>query len=157
MPRPTSSSRTRRSRRCRIQNGGGFRHLHHEGGAPARQIVAGPDAGEDAVHHVEPGARGGHERAHLRQYYDQRSLPEISGFAAHIGAGKDDDLVRAAIQVEIVGNKAFVAAGQLGLFDHRVTALENLQVAAVVEQGAAVIARGGQRSQREEHVDLGHG
>ena len=29
-------------------------HLDHEGRVPARQVVAGPDPGEDPVHHPEP-------------------------------------------------------------------------------------------------------
>src|SRR5208337_5080069 len=101
----------------------------------AGEIVAGADAGEYPVHQVEPCTRGRHERAHLCQQNDQRCLPQIGRLAAHVRTGENDDQVRAAVQVEIVGNKAFVAAGQLGLLDDRVPALDNLEVAAVVEHG----------------------
>ncbi len=36
---------------------------------------------------------GGHERPHLRQDRDQRGLPQIGRFAAHVGAGDDGDQI----------------------------------------------------------------
>ncbi len=50
-----------RARGCGVEDGGGFRHLHHEGGTAARKIVRGSDAGEDAIDGGEAGAGGGHE------------------------------------------------------------------------------------------------
>jgi hypothetical protein len=44
------------------------------------------------------GGFGGHERTHLRQDRDQRRLPQISGLAAHVGAGDDGDQVGAVVQ-----------------------------------------------------------
>ena len=41
------------ARRGVVQNVRGLAHLHHERGLPARQIVAGADAGEDAVHQID--------------------------------------------------------------------------------------------------------
>ena len=36
-----------------VQDRGGFDHLDHEGGAPAREIIRGADPGEDAVGQAE--------------------------------------------------------------------------------------------------------
>ena len=60
-----------------------------------------------------------------------------------------------AIQIKIVGHKAIVAAGQFLLFDHRVTAFDNFQVAArFVEVRPAIVAQRRDVRQRSEHVDL---
>src|SRR5439155_9061179 len=48
-----------------IQDGGGLGHLYHKRRAPASQIVAGADAGEDAVYNREPAVRRRDEAAHL--------------------------------------------------------------------------------------------
>ena len=79
------------ARRRRIENHGRFRHLHHESGAAARQVIRGADAREDAVDDRQAGRLGRHERPHLRQDRDQRGLPQIRGFAAHIRPGDDGD------------------------------------------------------------------
>ena len=36
-----------------IEDGRGFHHLHHESGAPAREIVRRTDAAEQAVHRAD--------------------------------------------------------------------------------------------------------
>ena len=77
-----------------IQDGGSLGHLYHKRRAPARQIVAGPDAGEDAVYDREPAFRRRDEAAHLRHDGNERSLAQVSGFASHVGAGHDQNGVR---------------------------------------------------------------
>ena len=67
-------------------------HLHHEGGLPARQIVAGADARENAVDQINARFRGGNERAGVRQQRQQRHLPDVSAFARHVRAGDERDL-----------------------------------------------------------------
>ena len=44
------------------------------------------------------GRIGGHERTHLRQNRDQRGLPQIGGFAAHVGAGDDGDQIGGVVR-----------------------------------------------------------
>ena len=48
-----------------VQNGGRFRHFHHEGRASARQVVGGANAREDAVDGADGGGRGRHVAAHV--------------------------------------------------------------------------------------------
>ena len=76
-----------RARSSGVENDRGLGHLHHKGGAAAGQIVAGPDAGEDAVHRAQARAARRHEATHLRHDHHQRRLPQISALAAHIGPG----------------------------------------------------------------------
>ena len=66
----------------------------------------------------QPRLLGGNERAHLRQQHDQRGLAQIGGFAAHVGAGDQQDLVRGAVQVERVGHEALALLLEQ-LLDHR--------------------------------------
>ena len=70
-----------------MEDGGDFAHFDEESGAAAGEIVAGADAGEDAVGDRELGLARGNEGAHLGHQDDERGLAEIGGFAAHVGAG----------------------------------------------------------------------
>ena len=137
-----------------MQDGGGFRHLDHEGGAAAGQVVAGADAGEHAVHQSQPRRTRGNERSHLRHDHGQRGLPQISGLAAHVRAGQHHDGVRGRIQIKIVGHEA-VAAAQLQLLDDRVAPGDDFDVGGIVELRAAVIAQGRDVGQRRQHIDFG--
>src|SRR2546430_13647966 len=51
----------------RSQDVGGLGHLHHEGGAPAGEIIRRSDAREDAIDRPEHGALRGHVAAHVRE------------------------------------------------------------------------------------------
>ena len=64
-----------RTRRRGMQDGGGLGHLDHEGGSSPGEVVAGPDAGEDAIHDAESRRAGRNKRSHLREDHDQRCLP----------------------------------------------------------------------------------
>ena len=82
------------ARRGGVEDHGGLGHLHHEGGAAARQVVGGADAGEDAIDDRAAGGLGGHKGTHLGQDGDQRGLAQVGGLAAHVGAGDDGDELR---------------------------------------------------------------
>ena len=64
-------------------------HLDHEGRAPARQIVGGADAAEQAIDDADMRALRRHERAHLREDRDQRVLAQEGRFAGHVGTGDE--------------------------------------------------------------------
>ncbi len=64
---------------------------------PRRQLVMRADAREDAVHEADGCAVGRHERADLRHQHDQRHLPQIGRFAAHVRPGDD---AHAAVRVQ---------------------------------------------------------
>src|SRR5690606_3346161 len=53
-----------------VQDVAGLGHLHHEGGLAAGEVVAGANAGEDAVDRTDCCACGGNEAADVRQQYD---------------------------------------------------------------------------------------
>ena len=89
VPRPISSSTIRLRSVAARRTVGRLLHLDHEGRAPARQIVHGADAGEDAVHQPDARRLGRHERARLRQQHDQRDLAHPGALAGHVRAGQD--------------------------------------------------------------------
>ena len=106
VPRPISSSRMRELLCRGIEDGGGLGHLDHEGGAAARHVVAGADAGVDAVDEAEAHAGGGNEAAHLRHDDEQRCLTKVGGFAAHVGAGDAAGRAGPSVEIEVVGDEA---------------------------------------------------
>ncbi len=78
-----------RARGRGVEDGGGLGHFDHKGGAAAADVVAGADAGEDAVDQAEAHVRGGDEGAALGKDDEERGHAEIGGFAAHVGAGDE--------------------------------------------------------------------
>ena len=90
----------------------GLAHLHHEGGTAAGQVVGRADAREDAIQRADGGCRGGHEAAGVGEQGDQRRLPHVGGFAAHIRAGHHQHAA-ALVQRQVVGHE-----GRIGLRLH---------------------------------------
>ena len=131
-----------RARSGGVENGCSLRHLHHEGGASAGQVVTGANAGEDAVHDADARRACGHKRSHLCHQDNQRRLPQVGAFTAHVGTGDEQDGVRAGIQKQIIGHKADGTA-ELLRFDHGMAAFHDLNLAALVKLWAAVTAIGG--------------
>ena len=154
-----------------MQNRGRLRHLDHEGGASASHVVAGADAGEDAIDDAKPRSARGNERSHLRHDHDERRLPQISALATHVRPGKHDDVLRSGfagirrsrIQKKIVGNESIAASRLLLKFDHGMTAFNDFKISAVaivfgfVEPRTTIIAKRGNMSQAAQHVDFGQG
>ena len=110
-----------------IENHRGLDHLHHEGGAAARQIVGSAHAREQPIDNADPRPRGRHKAADLRQQRDQRILAQEGRFARHVRAGDQPDLARPQTtrlrgrQIAGVGNERLAVALQR-LFDHRMAA-----------------------------------
>src|SRR5699024_4130777 len=65
----------------RVEDARRLDHFHHEGRAPAGEIVGRADARGDAIHRADHGAAGGHETADVGQEHDQRRLAHVGGFA----------------------------------------------------------------------------
>ena len=126
-------------------------HLHHKGGLAGRQIVRRTDAGEDGVHHAHVAAGCRHEGTDLRHQCDQRILTHIRGFTCHIGAGDDQAAVGGAVEGGVVGHKQ---AALEHLLYHRVTALRDGQLVAVIHNGAAIVVFCRRLRQRSENIQL---
>ena len=132
-----------------IEDGGGLHHLHHEGGAPAREVVRRADAGEEPVDRADAGGGSGDERAHLGQHRDQRILAQEGALACHVGAGDEPDAGRRA-EVAIVGHEGRVAAGAHRLH-HRMAPAFDLEGRGLVDDGPRVAP-----PDREVREPLGH-
>src|SRR6202034_752276 len=89
-----------------VEDGGGFGHFDHEGGTATGKVIGSANAGVDAVDEAVGHAVGGHKAAGLGEDDEQRGLAEVSGLAAHVGAGDEEKVRRrgaiAGVEVEVV-------------------------------------------------------
>ena len=137
-----------------VEDVGGFLHFDHEGAASAGEVVAGSDAGEDAVDESEVEGAGGDEGADLGHDDDDGDLADVGGFSGHVGSGDDHDLVAGAVEEGVVGDEAF---GVGEVFDDGVAAVNNLELVALVDGGADVAVGDGAVGEGGEDVELGEG
>ncbi len=139
-----------------VQDVGRLAHLHHEGGLPAREVVAGADAGEDAVDRPDYRACRRHVAADVGEQHDQRVLPHVGAFAAHVRAGDHQHaagaLRRRVAQLQVVRLERLLAY----FFHHRVAAAFDLDAGLVAQLRCAPVQRLGAFGQRAQHVELGH-
>ena len=136
-----------------LQNIADLRHLHHEGGLSGGQVIAGADAGENAIHHADAGGSGRNKGADLRHQHDQRHLTHVGGFTGHVGAGDDGHPVILFTHVRIVGDEHAVPPH---LLHHGVAAIVNFDDAGLVHHRAAVVVLHRHSGQRTQGVQLRH-
>ena len=92
--------------------------------------------------------------ADLRHQRDQCILAHVRGFTCHVGAGDDQAAVCTTVQGGIIGYKH--AAFQ-HLLHHRVAALHDGQLVALIHSGAAVVVFRSHLRQRSQHIQLSNG
>ena len=75
---------------------------------------------------VEREARllGGDERTNLGEQNNQGRLAKVSGFAAHVGSGDEQDLMSGAVEEKRVGDEALALLLE-ELLDNGMAATEN--------------------------------
>ena len=129
-----------------------LRHLHHEGGLSGGQIVAGADAGEDAIHHADVRPLRRDEAAHLRHEGDERHLAHVGGLTGHVGAGDDGHPLLFGAHVGVVGHEEGVAPHFLhnGMASRR-----DLDHAGLVHVRAAVVVLRRHLREGAQGVQLG--
>ena len=99
---------------------------------------------------------GGDEAAHLRQDDEQRGLAQVGGFAAHVGAGEQQDGRAFGREIEIVGDEAAFGVLLHAALDDGMAARRRLRGrTASVEDGARVVAQRGDVGEVGEQIDLG--
>src|SRR5580704_18162614 len=136
-----------------IENGGNLAHLHEKCRAPARKIIAGADAREDAVGNGQLGLSSRNEGAHLRHENNQRGLAQIGGLAAHVGTGDEKKLLAPGLEAKIVGNEALALLPQK-FFNDRMPPADDEKFAGGIELRADVAAIRGQLCKRGEDIQL---
>ena len=142
-------------RRRVVQDRRRLGHLDHEGGTAGSEIVGSADTGEHAVERAEDATVGRHVTADVGEQGDQRDLAHVGRFAAHVGAG---DQQQAAVLGEpaVVGDEGFGAVGHLAL-DHRVTAAGHGQPGFRGKFRLAPVALQGRVGKAGQQVELGDG
>lgn len=119
-----------------VQDVAGLGHLDHEGRLPAGEVVAGADAGQDAVDRADHRPAGRHEAADVGQQHDQRVLPHVGRFTAHVRAG-DDQHATVRIQVQVIGFERLFAYR----FDYWMAAAFDLQARLGLQLRARPVQR----------------
>lgn len=122
-----------------FEDGGGLEHLGHEGGDSFELGVGGADAGEDAVEDGEFGGIAGDEAAGLGEEGDHADLSDVGRFAAHVGAGDDEEGGGVAEEGDVVGDELDVVlhlhAGVAGGFQDGVALTAGMDLGADVGGG----------------------
>ena len=126
-------------------------HLGEKRAAAGREVVGGPDPGEDAVDESHLGLPGGHEAADLRHDDDQGRLADVGAFAAEVGPGHDQD-------VPVVGAEHHIVRDELlapdRLLDGGVPALGDAQDPPFRELRARIPVADGGLGECRVHVEL---
>ena len=92
----------------------------------------------------------------MREDGNERGLPEIGGFATHVGAGDEGEVKVRGIKRNVVGDEAGgVANGQL--FNDGVTTFVDAEFAAFGEYGAGVAIEDCDFSQGGGEIEIGDG
>ena len=89
------------------------------------------------------------EAANLRHYGDKRHLPHICGFARHVRACDNRNLVFAVIEQHVVRNKRSAVKHTL---HHRVATLGNFDSVAHINDRAAIVVPCGNLRKGIEHI-----
>ena len=136
-----------------VEDVGGFRHLHHEGGAATGQVIRRTDTGKDPVQIADAGAGGRHTAAQVGEQGNQRGLAHVGGFTAHVRAS-DDHHTAGIVQMQAVGHEGVIQH----LLHHRVAAIDNLDDGFLVHQLRAYPVQClGAFCQGGQHIQFGHG
>ena len=142
-----------RFRRGLVEDRRRLHHLHHEGGAARRQIVARADAAEQPVHDADMGRFGGHETAHLGQDGDQRILAQEGGFARHVGTGdQPQPPFGVGRQVAVVGHERAGMGRLQRRLHHRMAAAPDVEGQAGIHFRAHIARRHRQLAQACVHI-----
>ena len=131
-----------------VENVRRLHHFDHKGRLPAVDLVAGADAGKNAIHHANARGIGRHKGADLRQQRDQRGLAQKGAFARHVGAGQQVDACFRR-QVRIVRHKWLVGQHQL---DHGMPPARDLDAGAFVHLWAYITV--GKRDLGQRGIDI---
>ena len=134
-----------------MQDGRGFRHLHHEGALPRREVVAGAHAREHAIAYSDVGPAGRDEGTDVRHERDEPRLAQHRGLPRHVRAG-DDQRPAFVVQPHVVRDEG--VSRDRGL-DDGVPALFDVEHDVVAEPRAHVVLGGGDLGEAGEEVDLG--
>ena len=88
--------------------------------------------------------------------YDQRGLSKVGGFAAHVRAGDQKQLLSAGLEAQIVGHKAFALLSQQ-FFDYRMPTADDQQFTGAIEFRARIVAVRRHLCERGQHIQLRDG
>src|SRR5262249_43384609 len=91
----------------------------------------------------------------LRHQNNQRSLTKIRGFASHVWAGDEKQLLAARFKAEIVQDKTLTALAKK-LFDNRMASANDKHLAGGIEFGASIAAVGRKLSESGEDIKLSY-
>ena len=110
--------------RGRIQNARRLGHLDHERTSPPRQLVAGTDAGKDAIGDPDGRLASGNEAAHLCHQRQQRDLTNVRTLTGHVRASDQQDHSVIDRGQRVVGHESPLRFADV---EHRMAAIDDMQ------------------------------
>ena len=137
-----------------VENLGRLGHLDHKGGTPLRDVVAGADAGEDAIDQRQRRRSRRHERADLCHHRDQGGLSQVGRLAAHVGTGDQGYQALVVVEMHVVLDESLAALFLQRALDHGVPSALDLDLAARGEARPRIVSLDCDLRQAAQHVDL---
>src|SRR5690606_12088203 len=104
---------------------------------PYTPLFRSPHPGEYLVDNSQTCRFSRNETSHLRHQNNQSSLSQQSRLTGHVRTGDNDDLLRFAVQENIVCD--VISSGRQVLFNHRMTAAFDIQGGVTADFGATVV------------------
>ena len=124
-------------------------HFHHKGALTGRQVVAGADAGKDAVAQADVRLPGGHKAADVRHQGNERRLAHVGAFTGHVGAGDDEHPIVLGVQIDVIGHERRILHHPL---HDGMPSLHDTDLAGLVDGGLHIAVFPGHLRQRKQRV-----
>ena len=137
-----------------VQDVGRLLHLDHERRVTAGDVVRRTDAREDAIDERNLRRAGRNERTGLRHDGEQRRLPQIRRFPAHVRAGQDHQLRGRAVEADVVRHKR-LAGSRGAALDDGMSSVADDEFGAIMDLRLDVVVRGRRLGKGREHVERG--
>ena len=137
-----------------VDDEGGLVHFDHEGRLPFGKVIGSADAAEDAVGQSNVRVFGGNVGSDLGHQGDEGNLANVSRLARHVGAGEDLEEALRRFDEGVVGDEFFLDER---LFKDGVSAVDDLKVSGLIQDGAGVLVELRGLGKRDEDVESGEG
>src|SRR5712691_9041863 len=140
------------TRRGMVQNVRGLRHLDQEGAASSSDVIDRSDARKNTVYQANSRLYRRHKTAHLSQQGYQGYLAQVGRFSSHIRSSQDKQLVRLAVEIEVIWHKAIEHA-----LDHGVAPLPYHDAGTGIDTRTHVVVEHGHFRQGRQRIQLRDG
>src|SRR5215510_682587 len=132
-----------------VQNVRGLCHLDQEGAASGSDVINRSDARKNTVYQANSRLYRRYKTTHLGQQGYQGYLAQVGRFPGHIWSGQDQELVRLAVEIEVIRHKAIEHA-----LDHGMAPLSYHDTGTGIYTRTHVVVEHGHFRQSRERIQL---